>query len=96
MVGVSRSILQRPAAVSWPLHGLRHPPEGQGDGWYLWTGDLSEAVDFFVPNHVEHVISEWPEVAPYLGLPPGWRVLLAPGYEDIWFDSALLDISDSR
>jgi hypothetical protein len=27
---------------------------------------------------------------PYLVLPPGRRVLLAPGFEDVWFDECLL------
>lgn len=35
-----------------------------------------------------------PEIKKYLGLPPGWRFLIAPGYEDIWFDEALLSIDD--
>ncbi|WP_459213513.1 immunity protein Imm33 domain-containing protein [Paraburkholderia caribensis] len=27
---------------------------------------------------------------PYLGLPPGWRFLIAEGYEDVWEDAKLL------
>ncbi len=47
---------------------------------------------FFVPLHVEH-LGEWcPEAVPYLALPPGWRFLLAPDYEDVWFDATLLEI----
>ncbi len=30
------------------------------------------------------------DVLPYLGLPPGWRFLVAPGYVDVWEDPALL------
>jgi hypothetical protein len=75
-----------------PLNGMRHLPERGTCGWYLWAGeDLSQDDDFFVPLHVMHV-GEWtPEVIPYLALPPGWRFLIAPGYEDVWFDEALLD-----
>jgi len=29
---------------------------------------------------------------PYLARPPGWRVLLAPGQEDVWYDGTLLDV----
>jgi len=29
---------------------------------------------------------------PFLGLPPGWRVLLAPGQEEVWFDAELLSV----
>ena len=45
---------------------------------------------FFVPLHVVH-LDEWcPEVKKYLGLPPGWRFLIAEGHEDVWFDESLL------
>lgn len=76
----------------WPFNGLRHPPERGTTGWYLWRGEvLSQAEDFFQPLHVEH-LAEWaPDVLPYLALPPGWRFLLAPGHEDVWYDASLLE-----
>ena len=76
-----------------PLNGLRHPPDRGTCGWFVWAGEtFSEAEDFFEPLHVAHV-PEWaPAILPYLGLPPGWRFLIAPGYEDVWFDDALLDV----
>ena len=76
-----------------PINGLRHPPEGDTTGWYIWAGEeLSNAPDFFKPLHVEH-LSEWcPQVHKYLGLPPGWRFLVAGDYEDGWYDESLLDI----
>lgn len=52
---------------------------------------MSEEADFFLPLHVEHVGQWCPEVEPYLALPPGWRFLIAPGYEDVWFDPTLLE-----
>ncbi len=75
-----------------PIHELRHPPEGQSCGWYIWTGDWSDAADFFSPVHVHHAADLYPDVLSYLALPPGWRFLIAPDYEDVWFDSALLEI----
>ena len=77
-----------------PINGLRHPPEGDTTGWYIWAGEnLSADADFFVPLCVVH-LDEWcPEAIPYLGLPPGWRFLIADGHEDVWFDPSLLDIS---
>ena len=86
-VGIAKNVLQGLV----PLNALRHPPEGDTSGWYIWAGEeLSEDAGFFVPLHVAH-LHEWcPEILPYLGLPPGWRVLLAPGYEDVWFDDTLL------
>ncbi|MFN2545153.1 MAG: hypothetical protein ABR600_11395 [Actinomycetota bacterium] len=75
----------------WPLNGLRHPPEGDTTGWYIWAGEeLSEAPDFFEPLHVGHLAERCPAVLPYLALPPGWRFLLAPDFEDVWQDPTLL------
>lgn len=76
-----------------PINGLRHPPVGDTSGWYVWAGEeLSNSPDFFVPLHVKH-LDEWcPQIKKYLGLPPGWRFLIADDYEDIWFDPAILNI----
>lgn len=73
-----------------PINGLRHSPEGDTTGWYIWAGEeLSEDPAFFKALHVEH-LSEWcPDILKYLGLPYGWRFLLAEGYEDIWYDDTL-------
>ncbi len=74
-----------------PLNALRHPPEGGTSGWYIWGGEeLSEDPDFFKPLHVKHLANYCPEIIPYLGLGPGWRVLLAPNYKDVWFDEKLI------
>lgn len=70
-----------------PLNAVRHDPEGETCGWYIWGGEvLSEDPDFFQPLHVHHLVERCPDVVPYLALAPGWRFLLAPGYEDVWFD----------
>lgn len=46
-----------------PINGLRHGPEGDTTGWYIWCGEaFSQADDFFVSLHVSH-LHEWcPEV----------------------------------
>lgn len=76
----------------WPLNGLRHRPEGGSSGWFIWAGEeLSDAPGFFMPLHLSH-LQEWcPAVLPYLGLPPSFRFLIAPDYEDVWEDAALLE-----
>jgi hypothetical protein len=80
-----------------PLNGLRHPPRGDTTGWYIWAGEggPSATQDFFDPLHVAHLAECCPIVLPYLALPPGWRFLVAPSYEDVWYDAALLEISDA-
>ena len=75
-----------------PLNGLRHRPAGDTCGWYIWAGEqLSEEDDFFVPLHVEELSAWSPAAVDYLGLPPGWRFLIAPDYEDVWYDPTLLE-----
>jgi hypothetical protein len=76
----------------FPLNGLRHPPVGETSGWYVWSGQILEPdPDFFESHHLSHLEALCPEVVPYLELPPGWRFLIAPGYEDVWYDGSLLE-----
>jgi hypothetical protein len=76
-----------------PINGLRHPVTCDTNGWYLWCGEeFSQASDFFVPWHAKHVFEEFPEITKLLGLPPGYRFLLAGDYLDIWYDQALLNV----
>ena len=88
IAGVAKVVL----GATGPIHGLRHPPKGQTCGWYIWTGELSQDDDFFEPQHVAHLADSCPQILKYLALPPGWRFLLATGYEDVWFDAALLEV----
>jgi hypothetical protein len=80
-----------------PLNGMRIAPEGDTTGWYIWAGEqYSEDPDFFVPLHVTHLPLWCPAALPYLQLPPGWRFLVAPGYEDVWFDESLLQDGEAE
>lgn len=90
IVGVSASLLT--GDWDWPVHGLRHPPEKGTSGWYVWTGELSDADDFFQPLHVGHLVARCPQIEQYLDLPPGSRFLFAPGHDDTWTDESLLDV----
>jgi hypothetical protein len=74
-----------------PLNALRHLPVGDTSGWYVWGGEeLSEDPQFFQPLHIAHVLDLCPQLLPYLGLPAGWRVLLAPHQKEVWFDSSIV------
>ena len=91
LIGFNESIF----SSRQPVNGLRHPKHGQIDGWYLWSGEEIPQSDdnFFQPIYVKHLIEKRPLVLKYLGLPPGWRFQIDDsGYEDIWFDKAILDI----
>ena len=76
-----------------PINGLRHPPVGDTNGWYIWCGEeLSREPDFFDPLHTRHLLDRCPEAIPFLGLPPGCRFLIAGDYIDVWFDESLLHV----
>ncbi len=76
-----------------PINGLRHPAVGDTSGWYIWCGEkYSEAPDFFSPLHAKHIYEEHPQLTELLGLPPGYRFLLAGDYLDVWYDPQLLNI----
>lgn len=84
-VGIALSTLNR-----LPITAVRHRVENDTCGWYIWGGDYSPEPDFYQPLHLAHVPDYCPLIVPYLALAPGWGVMLAPGFEDIWFDEALL------
>ena len=90
IVGASASLVE--GKWSWPVHGLRHPAEGDTSGWYVWTGDFIEADDFFHAWHVGHLVDAVPQLAHLLELPAGSRFLIAPEHEDVWTDSSLLEL----
>lgn len=74
-----------------PLNGLRQPPDEGTCGGYIWAAEhLSDHADFFQPLCVEHIGQRCPDAAPFLGLPAGWRFLIAHDYVDVWEDPALL------
>lgn len=76
-----------------PLNALRHPPQGNTCGWYIWGGEvLLQDPEFFQPLHVHHLAEYCPSILPYLGLAPGWRVLIAAGQIEVWHDPELLEI----
>jgi hypothetical protein len=85
-VGIARNV----GAGEMPINGLRHQPEGDTTGWYLWAGERSDDPDFFRPMHLSHLESLYPGVLKYLGLAPGWRFQCdESGYEDVWEDRSL-------
>jgi len=87
-VGIALATLKEP-----PLNALRVQPEGGTCGWYIWGGEsFSEDANFFQAMHIAHLADYTPSLIPYLSLGPGWRVLLADGYEDVWFDDELVQM----
>lgn len=88
-VGIARNVKEG----ALPINGLRHPPQGDTTGWYIWGGDeLNNDSNAFEPLHVAHIADWCPAVLKYLGLPPGWRFLVTEDYEDVWEDESLLNV----
>ncbi len=89
-MGVSENVRNKNL---YPINGLRHPPEGDTNGWYIWAGEtFSDDDNFFQPLHTSHLQIWKPEITKFLALPPGYRFLLGEnGYEDVWFDESLLN-----
>ena len=76
-----------------PINGLRHPQTIGTSGWYIWCGEaFSEAADFFEPLHAAHIYERLPVISHLLGLPAGYRFLLAGDYLDVWYDEKLLNV----
>jgi hypothetical protein len=86
-IGISKNI----SDGTMPVNGLRHSPEGDTSGWYVWAGDYSDSPDLFQPLHIDHLNEHFPLVLKYLGLPPGWRFQIDnKGHEDVWFDEKII------
>jgi len=88
-VGVARNVRSGLA----PFERTSPSPAGRSHRLVLVGGRSAvPGPGLLLPLHVEH-LAEWcPAAIPYLGLPPGWRFLVAPGREDVWFDENLLDV----
>lgn len=87
IIGIATSI----DTGTWPINGLRHPIVGNNNGWYIWAGQQSILTNVFQPVHTHHLKDIVPSIVRYLALPPGWRFLFDPEYEDVWFDQTLID-----
>lgn len=59
-----------------PTNRLRHVPEADTTGWYIWAEKKwTQATIFFLPRHVKHLDVWNSEIWKFLALPPGWRFL---------------------
>ena len=81
-----------------PINGLRHPNDKETTkgttGWFIWSGEWSDADDFFKPMCAEHLLQIRPQIIRYLGLEAGFRFLAdSNGYEDVWYDETLKQIN---
>ena len=76
-----------------PANGLRHQPTETTTGWYVWFGEeFSSRTEFFEPICTSHFYEREPVLSQYLGLPSGYRFLIAVDHADVWFDPTLLKV----
>jgi hypothetical protein len=69
------------------INGFRRSPEGNTCGWFLWKGEeMSDSEISFRQINVTYLIGHCHQVIPYLGLPTGWRFLVAGGHGRAWPD----------
>lgn len=69
-----------------PIYGIRYL-----SGWMIWSGEHSEADDFYKPVCAAHLVDYFPNAINYLGLSEGWAFIIdSNGYEDVWFDEKYL------
>lgn len=87
----SKVLVAADTIKTFPLNGTRLPA-GEGEsGWRIWGGeDVPADAAAFETMTVSDLQLVCPQLLKYLGLPPGWRVLWAPGEEDVRFDHRLL------
>ncbi|WP_425413063.1 immunity protein Imm33 domain-containing protein [Micromonospora citrea] len=89
MVGLA---LSRPRHME-PLNALRHPTAGNGNGWFVWRGPAIPQEDDNFCTLARRAPGRTRPGAWAVSRPsPGWGVVLAPGYEDVWYDETLLNI----
>lgn len=69
-----------------PLTAVRLKPENGTCGWYIHGGEYAADDDFYQPLHVVHLAELCPQILPYLALAPGFKVMLAPDFEDVWYE----------
>ena len=81
----------------WPLNAQRVTPERGNCGWYVWGGNgRSGDVGFFQTMHVANLLTRCPQITPFLGLAPGWRVRLSESQREIIAPHALSSPGISR
>ena len=72
-----------------PVQGVRYRAPSHMSGWYLTTSRYDGDHRSLRVEHVAHVVDRRPDVAAFLGLPPGYRFDVGGGTAEAWFDAAV-------
>ena len=68
------------------VEGVRYPSPNHMSGWWITTDLYDGNTDSLKTIHASHLFEARPDLAPYLGLPYGYRFLLGGESEHVWFD----------
>lgn len=70
-----------------PVQATRQNPRRGVSGWYVYWGEEEPGAprDFVALDYAE-IHLHAPALIPYLALPPGWNITLAPGSLDLWYE----------
>jgi len=70
-----------------PINGLRHPPQRDSSGWYIWCGEeFPTSPQCFIALQTIHLADCCPEAVEFLGLPPGYRFRATGERIEVWLD----------
>lgn len=73
-----------------PVNGERINSENGESGWYIWCGvERKDDESFFEKISLYELSDRAPLVQAFLGLPPGYRFLIAGGHQKAWYDTDL-------
>lgn len=73
-----------------PVQGVRYPSPPHMSGWWISTDQYNGDINTMENHHVGHLITERPDLAPYLALPFGYRFNFELGRRDVWFEQEVL------
>lgn len=75
-----------------PVHGERVRGGENQSGWYVWCGgNRFDRDDFFQEMSVFEFAGRVPLAYSFLGLPPGFKFLVAGGHQRAWLEEGLLE-----
>ena len=80
-----------------PVNGERVRGKGEESGWYIWCGAHKKDSEAFFQKVSVYELSEMVPLAyAFLGLPPGFKFLIAGGHQRAWLDENLLAPSEVK
>ena len=71
------------------VNAVRYPSRDHMTGWFLTSNTYNGDINSLLVDHLYHLLKARPELAKFLGLPPGFRFYKDKDEEEIWIDSEI-------